>query len=267
MEFDCSALDRPEVLNLLFHPRPEPAASTSVHERRHDVWIPVDPSVGVGGRLHLYDPSFANVLFFHGNGEIVADYDDMAPVYGRVGVNFCPVDYRGYGRSNGVPSCSTLMRDAHAVMDFVSGYLAERGYTGPMVVMGRSLGSAPAVELAAARGPSAVRGLVIESGFAHSVPLLRRLGIDVEGLGLSGKDVVGNYVKMRRVVQPTLIIHAELDRIIPFSDALELYDACGAADKRLVRIADAGHNDILNRGMTQILAAVKSLTDRLRESP
>ncbi|MCU0574307.1 MAG: lysophospholipase [Syntrophobacteraceae bacterium] len=268
MEFDCSPLDRPEVLNLLFHPRPEPrAAGGAAHSSVHDLLIPVDDSVHVGGRFHLFDPSFVNMLFFHGNGEIVADYDDMGPVYRRIGVNFCPVDYRGYGRSTGMPTCSALIRDAHSVMDFLVGYLAERGYSGPMVVMGRSLGSAPAIELAASGDRHPVSGLIIESGFAHTVPLLRLLGLNVERLGLSGTDFVGNHVKIRRVLRPTLIIHAELDRIIPFSDALDLHEASAAGHKWLVRIPDAGHNDILYRGITQYMAAVKSFTERLREAP
>lgn len=265
MEFDCSTLDRPEVLDLLFHPRTESEASSPRHSSVHDVLIPVDDSVWVGGRFHLLDPSFVNLLFFHGNGEIVADYDDMGPVYGRIGLNFFPVDYRGYGRSTGQPSCAALMRDAHSVMDFLVGYLAERAYFGPVVVMGRSLGSAPAIELAASTDRHPVRGLIIESGFAHVLPLLRRLGLNLESLGLSESDVVGNCAKIRRISLPTLIIHAEFDRIIPFSDALELHAASAAVDKRLVRIVDAGHNDIYYRGMTQILAAVKSFTERLRE--
>jgi hypothetical protein len=252
------------VINLLFHPRLEPAGG-AVHPSVHDVSIPVAESVELGGRLHLFDPSFVNVIFFHGNGEIVADYDDLGPVYRRIGVNFCPVDYRGYGRSTGMPTCSALMRDAHLVMDFLVRYLAERGYGGPLVVMGRSLGSAPAIQLAASGDRHPVSGLVIESGFAHAVPLLRLLGVNVERLGLSGTDPVGNHAKIRRVFRPTLIIHAELDRIIPFSDALDLYEASAAMDKRLVRIPDAGHNDIFHHGITQYMAAVKSFIERLRE--
>lgn len=267
MNCDYRALDRPEVLRLLFHPRRETARADHASPATiHDVLIPVDDSVVLGGRLHLFDPSFVNLLFFHGNGEIVADYDEMGPVYERIGINFCPVDYRGYGRSSGSPSCSALIRDSHLVMDYLSDRLHEKSCTGPLVVMGRSLGSAPAIELAAnSRHP--IQGLIVESGFAYTLPLLRLLGIDVERLGLSETETLGNHVKIGRVRMPTLIIHAELDRIIPFADAQALYDACAAERKWLVKIPDAGHNDIFYQGIAQYMSAVKSFMDRFRILP
>lgn len=51
------------------------------------------------------------LLFFHGNGEIVEDYDDIAQIYLKLGINFLPVDYRGYGRSTGSPTVTAMMRD------------------------------------------------------------------------------------------------------------------------------------------------------------
>ena len=47
------------------------------------------------------------ILFFYGNGETAADYDNIAPIYNQVGLNFFVADYRGYGQSGGSPSfCS-----------------------------------------------------------------------------------------------------------------------------------------------------------------
>jgi hypothetical protein len=267
MDTQYSPLDIPEVSGFLFHPRRESIHAVQ-NERAacRDVLIPVGDSVHLGGRLHLFHPSYANLLFFHGNGEIVADYDDMAPVYQRIGVNFCPVDYRGYGRSTGTPSCSTLIRDAHSILDFLTTWLNEKGYKGPVVVMGRSLGSAPAIELAA-WSPHRIHGLIVESGFAYTIPLLRSLGLDVERFGLNEAIALGNHIKIGKFRKPTLIIHAELDRIIPFTDALALYDASAAADKWLVKIPEAGHNDIFYHGLTQYMAAMKSFMDKIGNRP
>ena len=66
--------------------------------------IPVEKDEVVGGRFHMAEKSAPNILFFHGNGEIVADYDDMGPLYNRMNISFLPVDYRGYGRSTGKPT-------------------------------------------------------------------------------------------------------------------------------------------------------------------
>ena len=90
------------------------------------------------------------MLFFHGNGEIAADYDDLAEFYLGCGASFWVVDYRGYGRSTGEPSYSRMIEDAGAVLDDVPAW-AERAEIEPdrILVLGRSLGSASAIYLAA----------------------------------------------------------------------------------------------------------------------
>ena len=87
-------LDRPEVLARLFHPRPEPAGLTAP-PGAEDVMIPVESGIRIGGRFHVADRDAANILFFHGNGEIVADYDQFGPLLGQIPLNFLAVDYRG----------------------------------------------------------------------------------------------------------------------------------------------------------------------------
>jgi hypothetical protein len=60
-----------------------------------------------------------------------------------------------------------------------------------------------------------------------------------------------------------LIIHAEFDHIIPYSDALQLYSKSPASDKTLLKIPGANHNDIFFRGLTEYVSAVKSFAGRV----
>jgi pimeloyl-ACP methyl ester carboxylesterase len=259
---DYSILDVPEVLAPLFHPRPEfrlsgkPAAG-------QDILIPVAPDAAVGARWHAADPAAPALLFFHGNGEIVADYDELAPFYLSQGVNFLPVDYRGYGRSTGSPTVSAMMADCHEIFAFVRKWLPEQGYTGPLLLMGRSLGSASVLELAASY-PEAVAGLIVESGFALAGPLLELLGVDLNAIGFQETAGFRNVDKIASYPGPTLIIHAEYDHIIPFSDGQALYDASPARDKTLLRIPNANHNDILLQGFAEYMAAIKALAAKVR---
>lgn len=257
---DYAALDQPSVLERLFHPRPEWSGVFGTTPAE-DVSIDVGEGVQIGGRLHTASKTAPTLLFFHGNGEIVADYDDMGPVYNRMGINFFPVDYRGYGRSSGSPTVRAMMTDCHAIFGFARRLLNERGYSRTLILMGRSLGSASVLELAATH-PEAVDGLIVESGFAYASPLLRLLGIDPERIGFREAQGFRNIDKIALFRAPTLIIHAERDHIIPFSDGEALYAASRAPDKTLLRIPGADHNDIFLRGMTPYLAAVKSLTEK-----
>ncbi|MBU0735068.1 MAG: alpha/beta hydrolase [Proteobacteria bacterium] len=256
-QIDYSALDRPEILMLLFHPRPEwEGAGTGGNAR--EVLIPVEKDVVIGGRFHMVEKPAPNILFFHGNGEIVADYDEMGPLYNRMGMNFLPVDYRGYGRSTGSPTITAMMRDCHTIFDYAREWLKKEGFSGRFILMGRSLGSASVLELSA-NYRTRVDGLVVESGFAYAGPLLQLLGINLAALGFKEEQGFRNIDKIMAFDKPTLIIHAEHDHIIPFSDAQALYDASPAPDKTLLKIPMANHNDIFARGLSEYMQAVRGL--------
>ncbi len=261
-KIDYSELDRPEILTFLFHPRPEWGGSGS-DNRGEDLLIPVEMGVVVGARFHMEEESAPNILFFHGNGEIVADYDELASAYNRIGINFLPVDYRGYGRSTGQPTITAMMRDSNLIFDFVKKWLLDKGYRGPLILMGRSLGSASVLELAS-HYKDQIEGLIVESGFAFSGPLLQLLGINLRDINFSEEMGFGNLGKIQRFDKPTLIIHAELDHIIPFSDGQALYDASPSSDKTLLKIPNANHNDIFMRGFSEYMAAVRALAHKVR---
>jgi fermentation-respiration switch protein FrsA (DUF1100 family) len=269
-KIDYSVLDRPEVLRFLFHPRPEPPGSAlqatdpqSSIGGEKDFLIPVEEDVAIGARFHMAESSGANLLFFHGNGEIVADYDELGPIYNQMGINFLAVDYRGYGRSTGQPTVTAMMRDCHVIFEFVQNWLRQNHFKGPVILMGRSLGSASVLELAAACGES-TGGLIIESGFAYAAPLLQLLGINLEALGFKEEKGFRNIDKVRNFNKPTLIIHAELDHIIPFSDGEALYNACPFPQKTFLKIHGANHNDIFMRGLREYLAAVENFVERVK---
>jgi fermentation-respiration switch protein FrsA (DUF1100 family) len=258
---DYSLLDRPEILQFIFHPRPEYPGITESGSAR-DMPIPVEADVSVGSRLHVAAADAPTILFFHGNGEIVADYEDLGPVYNQMGMNFWVVDYRGYGRSGGTPTVSAMMHDAQRIFTFAEKWLKAAHYTGPLIIMGRSLGSASALDLATSFTDQ-IDGLIIESGFAYAKPLLELLGVNIAAIGFKEDDGFGNLDKMASFPRPTLIIHAEFDHIIPFTDAEALYQASPAADKTLIKIPGANHNDIFMRGLTQYLNAVNGLAKRV----
>lgn len=256
---DYSLLDRPEVLHLLFHPRQEWRADGETGSGL-DVLIPVGTEIQVGGRFHVQGPEGPDILFFHGNGEIVADYDELGTIYNRLGLNFLAVDYRGYGRSSGSPTVSAMMGDCHIILDFVVNWRKERGHRGPLLAMGRSLGSASALELAARRA-DLLDGLIIESGFAYAAPLLGLLGVPLDA-SFREEEGFANLEKIRGFSKPTLIIHAERDHIIPYADGQALYEASPAPRKTLLKIPRANHNDIFARAFGEYMEAVKRLTQQ-----
>jgi hypothetical protein len=143
-------IDSPAISELAFWPRPLP--------------IPHPFTVSCGDAelacyYHEYDPNGCTVVFFHGNGEVVAEYSDVLPqVFEIIGCNTFIAEYRGYGGSTGESSLSHLFSDCRHILPRIP--------TPPerMIFFGRSLGCLQAVE-AASLAPTA-RGLVLESGLA-----------------------------------------------------------------------------------------------------
>jgi alpha-beta hydrolase superfamily lysophospholipase len=250
-----SILDHPQVLNVLFYPRKQMGLPYSTLDRR-DIQIDVDEGIALGGRLYPAEKEAPAILYFHGNGEIAADYDDIAPMYKQESITLLVMDYRGYGRSGGSPTAGSLLADAVTAFRALDGILSANGLSpARLYVMGRSLGSAAAIEVAMHAGDS-LAGMIIESGFAHTFALLSRLGIDIQD-GDDARDGFGNLSKIKRLTLPTLIIHGQADMLIPSSDGRALYEDCAAPRKQLVVIPHAGHNDIMYIGRQQYFQAIR----------
>jgi Hydrolases of the alpha/beta superfamily len=258
-------LDRPEVLNVLFYPRRDvsvPRASPTTFTVR----VAVAPNLTVGGRIYYAGAGCPVILYFHGNGEIAADYDTIAPFYTRLGLTLFVADYRGYGTSDGAPTATGLLRDAWTCFDQVRGVMGEQGLdAGDVYVMGRSLGSAAALEVAS-RCSTGLAGLIIESGFAYTFPLIERIGFLQVPDAFEHKDGFGNLDKIAKTGLPTLIIHGERDWIIPVGDGEALYDTSPSARKTFVRIPGGGHNDLMLVGRKQYFEAVAAFCGRAAEN-
>ncbi len=254
---DIGILDRPEVSRVLFHPRRD-SPHRPIPLRVRSVRFQVDEEITVSGRLHRAKLDGPTILFFHGNGEIAADYDGISPLYTGLGINLLVVDYRGYGSSDGQPTASQLLADAVEVYETTKSVLLRHELKArPLFIMGRSLGSAAAIEIAW-HARDDIDGLIIESGFAYTLPLLATLGLRME---LAGADEAhngfGNLDKIAQVRKPTLIIHGQDDWLIPVENAHALHERSGATDKRLVTIPGAGHNDLLFTGQTPYFEALR----------
>ena len=219
-----------------------------------DLAIEVGDDISLSSRFFPAAKAAPTILFFYGNGETANDYNNIAPLYIQAGVNFFVCDYRGYGLSGGWPSFTTMLADSQKVLDFTSRILAEEEFTGNLYVMGRSMGRHSAFELAANRGGE-LAGVIIESGrpilgnFVYTLPPQQ------------GKALEESYfAKVSSISIPSLVIHGEQDELAPVEQAVEMHHAFRSADKRLLTIPGAGHNDLLYRGLNEYFAAIKEFT-------
>jgi pimeloyl-ACP methyl ester carboxylesterase len=252
-------LDRPEVLQRLFFPRRASAQELTSRYGVNHV-IEAAPDISIGCRFYAAGSKAPSVLYFHGNGEMAPDYDYTAPLYQERGINLFVADYRGYGFSTGSPTCSAIIQDAHPVFHGFVAFLKHGGYTGDLFVMGRSLGSAPAIEVAF-HHQDRLKGLIVESGFASTRHLLARLGVSHLLADVPDSAGFGNDIKIKEIRIPTLIIHGERDDIIPVAEGRTLLALSGASQKRSLFVPGAGHNDLFEHALDVYMEAVASFTD------
>jgi len=237
---DYSSIDQPSTLMYIFYPRKD---STLCPENAFDLLAPVDDHVSIHCRFYIGDQKWPWILFFHGNGEVVSDYDEIAPLYHQRGLNLIVADYRGYGESNGVPTLTDLVQDAHAILREIMKELSKRELRRDLWIMGRSLGSISALELAY-RYQDAIRGLIIESGFPSVVRIMMHLGIPIRDMNLERIDQ--ECLEMiQKIFLPTLVIHGEMDSLVPVKEAKDILKHLGTDKKELLIIPSANHNDIM----------------------
>jgi len=247
-EIDLSFLDRPEILEVIF-----PITYSPLHLLT-DIFNPslsegatrfveVETGVRIGCGFWPVGKEYPTILYFHGNGETAGVHEWIAPYYNQRKINLFVADYRGYGVSEGKPTITNMIQDAHPLFNGFKETLDKEGYAEKYFVMGRSLGSIPAIEIAF-HYQDEIGGLIIESGTANNFRPLWGY------LGKSEREIIENSeflnkVKVRSIHQPTLIIHGENDQIIPVQEGQELYQNSAARDKRLLIIPGADHNDIM----------------------
>jgi fermentation-respiration switch protein FrsA (DUF1100 family) len=184
------------------------------------------------------------ILYFHGNGEIVAWRAVRHRQLVSDGTGLLALSYRGYMGSSGHPTEDGLRRDAEAAYDFaVSRYDVNR-----IVVWGHSLGSGVAVRLASERP---IRKLILEAPYTSTVDVAASLFPFVP-VRLLMRDQFRSDQRIGSVTAPVLILHGERDNAIPIAFGERMF-SLAREPKRFVRFADGGHIDLDDHGALQVV--------------
>ncbi|MEK6234378.1 MAG: alpha/beta hydrolase, partial [Planctomycetales bacterium] len=200
------------------------------------------------------DPTARTIVHFHGNGEAVYDYLDVAEVFADRGFNSLFVEYREYGRSTGRAQLVAMMDDGEAVLE-AAGLKPEN-----VIAFGRSIGSLYAIELIH-RLPN-VAGLILESGIAR--PAERFLSYADLSSGEVSEEAVleeadrhfNHEKKLAGYSGPVLILHTEHDDMVDISHGERNYEWAASSAKRFVRFPIGNHNSIMGMNQAEYFEAV-----------
>lgn len=240
----------------IFFPDSELVATpTAASLKYEDVFFPAFD----GTRLHgWYVPGSRpeTLVWFHGNaGNISHRLDNLHLLHLAVGVNVLLFDYRGYGRSDGVPAEAGLYADARGALAYLrrrKDIVQER-----VIYFGRSLGGAVAIDLASSTPPWA---LILESVFTSIRGMARRIvPAPLTAIVPEGFDNLGKIGGIRR---PVLFIHGDRDDLVPYDHGRRLFDAA-VPPKFFYTVRGAGHNDTYIVGGARYFRRIQDFLERV----
>lgn len=182
----------------------------------------------------------AALLYCHGNAGDIRDWVHAAPFFVEAGVSVLVWDYRGYGQSEGEPSEQGLYRDGEVVWQWLQERATAEGL--PAALLGKSLGSAVAVHIAAiyANADENPAALVLDSAFTS----MREVIANVAPVSLDRiPHLYESIERVPAITCPTLVLHGGRDQLVPLSQAQRIYEAL-TAPKAWRVLEQAGHNDL-----------------------
>ncbi len=190
------------------------------------------------------EPGRPVVLYFHGNAGHIGNRVDKIRPFIDAGFGVLLVSYRGYGGNRGRPDEDGLYADARAAMAFLS----DQGVApGRVAAFGESLGSAVAVHLAWEQARDAALGaVVLESPFT-TMGETAQVHYPYLPAKWLVKDKYESAAKIAAIGAPLLVLHGELDRVVPFAHGERMLQAA-AEPKESFFHPLAGHVDLFDLG-------------------
>ncbi|MEO8515219.1 MAG: alpha/beta hydrolase [Flavobacterium sp.] len=186
-------------------------------------------------------------LFFLGNGSSVIKVSEkLEELSKKTATKIYVLNYRGYGKSDGVPSFKTQFKDNTKFLNFV----IERDNMKPKLAIGYSLGSISATYLAIENNFEELYLLAPLSNAEEAIAFLKKqktsgiksvlrpfikISTEQHLLKISNTEQIKNYHGK------LVIAHAKDDTVLPYEMGKELYETNQSTNKKLITIEKGGH--------------------------
>ncbi|WP_299325997.1 alpha/beta fold hydrolase [uncultured Maribacter sp.] len=191
--------------------------------------LTVEDSINI--HTYLFHPSTkakANIFLVRGNSGNTSQGKELIKPLVDNGFKVYSTDWRGYGKSNGVPNYKGLMKDTEiAFADFLNRTKNDSIKT---IVYGMSLGGQLAVKLTK-ENQTKVDALVLDGSLesAHSFITDNFRAFYLKSFTNNAEDYNQDYIAIRDIAEieniPKLIIQSAKDRAVPFERGQNIFNA------------------------------------------
>jgi len=204
--------------SLMYHPLENNYSGDKLNVEVEKVKILTSDNINLLGWFHKKDLNkFKTIIYFHGNAGNLENRIHKLNHFKNMDVNFLIIAWRGFSGNKGKPSEKGLYTDANSAIL----WLKKMGLTEKDIILyGESLGTGVATEIAQNNDYA---GLVLETPFTSMVEAAKNFYPYIP-VSLLLKDKYDNQNKIKNINTPLLVMHGEIDQIVPFWMGKKIYE-------------------------------------------
>jgi len=204
--------------NLLYHPNENNYSEDKISVDIENVRIKTSDNIELLGWYHEKNlKDFKTLIFFHGNAGSLENRIHKLNHFRDMNINFLIIAWRGFSGNNGNPSEQGLYEDGKSAID----WLIKKGISEKnLILYGESLGTGVATHLAQNKN---FAGVILETPFTSMIDAAKKFYPYIP-VKLLLKDKFENYKKIKNINSPILIMHGEVDQLVPFSMGKKIYE-------------------------------------------
>jgi len=204
--------------NLLYHPNENNYSGDQISVDIKKVKILTSDKIELIGWYHEKNiKNLKTLLFFHGNAGSLENRIHKLNHFKEMDINFLIIAWRGFSGNKGKPSEKGLYEDGQSAINWLKNNgLDEKN----LILYGESLGTGVATHLAQNKN---FAGIILETPFTSMIDAAKTFYPYIP-VKLLLKDKFENQKKIKNINLPILIMHGEVDQIVPFSMGKKIYE-------------------------------------------
>ncbi len=196
--------------NLLYHPAENNYSGDKLTVNIEKVKITTDDNINLLAWYHRKDiKNYKTILYLHGNAGALENRIHKINHFNDMNSNFLLLAWRGFNGNAGKPTEQGLYQDARSAVKWLINQGAREEN---IIIYGESLGTGVATEIAQNQN---FAGIILESPFTSMVAA-GKSKYPIFPIKLLLKDKYENDKKIKNIMSPLLVMHGEVDKIVPF---------------------------------------------------
>ena len=204
--------------NLMYHPNENNYSNDELKVNVEKIKVITKDGIDLLGWYHEKNlKEFKTLLFFHGNAGSSENRIHKLNKFGEMKINFLIIAWRGFSGNKGKPSEKGLYEDGQSAIQ----WLLEKGLNEKdIIIYGESLGTGIATHLSQNKD---FAGVILETPFTSMVDAAKTFYPYIP-VNLLLKDKFKNEDKVKNINSPILIMHGEVDQIVPFAMGKRIFE-------------------------------------------